>query len=136
GLVLCGSPCGFCGLDATARRGRTRGNGCAANRLLVEPRHLLDSACLSFPGMLPTFTGFSHGVNQSAEAKKASPALFPFVLLNFEAQAKCNQLHHRLTTAIGVTTRKCANCPAREPPITIRRHLNPELKIQTSICCI
>jgi hypothetical protein len=45
--------------------------------------------------MLPTFTGFSHGLNQSAEAKKASPALFPFVLLNFEAKAKCNQLQRR-----------------------------------------
>jgi len=52
--------------------------GCA-NRLLAELRHLLDSACFSFLGMLPTFTGFSHGVNQSNEAKKASlfPALFP-----------------------------------------------------------
>ena len=42
--------------------------------------------------MLPTFTGFSHGVNQGSERKKASllPALFPLVLLNFEAQAKCN----------------------------------------------
>jgi hypothetical protein len=58
---------------------------------LAELRHLLDSACLSFLGMLPTFTGFSHGVNQSSETKKASllPALFPLVLLNFEAQAKC-----------------------------------------------
>jgi hypothetical protein len=59
---------------------------------LAELRHLLDPACLSFLGMLPTFTGFSHGVNQSSDAKKASllPALFPFVLLNFEAQAKCD----------------------------------------------
>jgi hypothetical protein len=58
----------------------------------AELRHLLDLACLSFLGMLLTFTGFSHGVNQSSERKKASllPALFPLVLLNFEAQAKCN----------------------------------------------
>jgi hypothetical protein len=72
---------------------------------LAELRHLLDSACLSFLGMLPTFTGFSHGVNQSGEAKKASPALFPFVLLNFEAQAKCNQLQHRLTTDLDAVAR-------------------------------
>jgi hypothetical protein len=81
--------------------------GCAANRLLAELRHLLDSACLSFLGMLPTFTGFSHGVNESSEAKKASilPAVFSFVLLNFEAQAKCNQLQHRLTTDLDAVAR-------------------------------
>ena len=28
---------------------------------------MLDSACLSFLGMLPTFTGFSHGVNQKCK---------------------------------------------------------------------
>ena len=27
----------------------------------AELRHLLDSACLSFLGTLPTFAGFSHG---------------------------------------------------------------------------
>ena len=56
-------------LDAAARRWRKRGKGCAENRVLAELRHLLDSACLSFLAMLPTFTGFSHGVNQSGREK-------------------------------------------------------------------
>jgi hypothetical protein len=55
--------------------------------------------------MLPTFTGFSHRVNQSGKAKKASPAPFPFVLLNFEAQARCNPLPHRLTTGLDAVAR-------------------------------
>jgi uncharacterized protein (TIGR02246 family) len=63
-----------------------------ANGLLAELRHLLDSARLCFLGMLPTFTGSSHGVNQSSEAKKASFlfSAIAFCTLNFETQAKCN----------------------------------------------
>jgi len=96
--------------------------GCAANRLLPELRYLLDSAYLSFLGMLPTFTGFSHGVNQSSEGKKASllPALFPFVLLNFEAQANCNQLQRRLTTDLDAAPRMDYRGRAGRDPTSVQ----------------
>jgi hypothetical protein len=70
----------------------------------VELRHLPDSACLSFLGMLPTFTGFSHGVNQSSEAKKASllPALFPFAL---RGTSQMQPVAHRLTTDLDAVAR-------------------------------
>ena len=49
---------------------------------------------------------------------------YSLLLLNFEAKAKCNQLQHRLTTAIGVTTRKCANCPAAAAVLAYKKKRN------------
>ena len=60
GLILVWLASRLLWLDATAKRGK----GCAANRVLVELGHLLESACLFFLGVLPTFTVFRIDVNQ------------------------------------------------------------------------
>src|SRR5262249_24143028 len=69
--------------------------------LLAQLRHLLDSPCLCFLGMLPTFAGFSHGVDQSGEGRSVPALLHLFELRGTSASTVSLKEHH-----IALSTRK------------------------------